>query len=401
MFVGNGFYASTQWIQLSMITKMCSPITLGAYTLALAISAPIFLFLSLQLRSLIVTDSKGEWSISSYFVLRTITLVIGFIIVLSYILIARSDFKILLFIAILKIIEGFAEIFNSQQQLMEKMYYVAISFILKGMATTISIFIGMFFFDSLSVGLFIAVFLNILVLYFNDFFNCKKLFRKEKLFYFKNLKLKSLFIKAIPLGIVMGIISLNTNISKYITEVVLGREMQGIYSTLAYCLVLGNFVNAAVGQSFSPRMSKYYYENKKKDFKKLCIKYISINLSVGISLFVIFSIGGHYFLKVMFSDSIALYSDLFALIMFSGIFLYIASSLGYILTSMRVFKIQPLINGIVMITNIICCYFLINSYNIYGVVYSSIIVFSIQILLTSYFLYKYYGQNSACIRSVR
>lgn len=401
MFIGNGLYAFMQWIQLSIIAKLCSPIILGSYTLALAITAPIFLLLSLQLRALIVTDSKKEWSFSSYFILRTVSLGISIVIVVGYILIRQSEFKILFLIAGLKTIEGFAEIFNAQQQLMEKMHYVARSLILKGLSATISIFIGIFFFNSLPMGLIIAIFSNILVLYYNDFLNCKKLFEQEKMFYFQDLRLKSLLIKSLPLGIVMCIISLNTNISKYITEYFLGTEKQGIYSTLAYCLVLGSFVNSAIGQSFSPRMSRYYLENRKKEFKNLCIKYLSVNFGVGAILFILTIFGGYYFLKIMFSEAIASYSDLFSLIMLSGIFLYLASALGYTLTSMRIFKVQPVINGIVMIANIIGCYFFLNRYGIYGVVYASILAFSIQIILTFYFICKYYDQSRTRCGTVR
>ncbi|GAB6011949.1 oligosaccharide flippase family protein [Viscerimonas tarda] len=401
MFIGNSLYAFMQWIQLSIIAKLCSPIVLGSYTLALAITAPIFLFLSFQLRSLIVTDSKKEWNFSSYFMLRFISLGIGVIFIIGYILIRESEFKILFLIAVLKIVEGFAEIFNAQQQLMEKMHNVAKSLILKGISATTAIFIGVFFFKSLPIGLAIAIFLNLFVLYYNDYLNCKRLYEKESLFNFRNLRLKSLFIKSLPLGIVMCIISLNTNISKYMTEYFLGTEKQGIYSTIAYCLVLGNFVNAAVGQSFSPRMSRYYAENKTIDFKKLCIKYVGVNLGVGIILSIMSLIGGYHFLKIMFSDSIANYSGLFSLVMFSGIFLYTASALGYTLTSMRIFKIQPFINGMVMITNIVGCYFLLNKYGIYGVVYASILAFSMQIIITSCFIYKNYDKSCSRSRSIR
>lgn len=388
MFIGNSTYAFMQWVQLSLITKFCSIQILGSYTLALAITAPIFLFLGFQLRALLVTDSNREWTFSSYFILRAIMMFIALSIVITYSLISKSGFTVLLLVAILKMIEGFAEIFNSQQQLCEKMNKVAISLILKGISATIALFIGLYIYDSITIGLTFAIIFNIIILFFNDYLNCKKLLGNKVIIKIHNLRLKALFVKALPLGFVMCIISLNTNVSKYIVEYFLGTETQGVYSTLAYCLVFGNFVNSAIGQSFTPRMSRFYAESMKSKFLNLSKKFIFINLGLGFLLYWGAVIGGKLFLRIMFSEEISQYYDLFSLIMLSGIFLYTASALGYTLTSMRIFKIQPFINGTVFIVNSISCYFLINRYGIYGVVYSSIIAFSIQSLFTIYIIKK-------------
>lgn len=198
------------------------------------------------------------------------------------------------------------------------------------------------------------------MLIFNDYLNCK-LIIDTKIFRYEVKRNKQLLIKSIPLGVVMLIISLNTNISKYITEFYLGTEQQGIYSTLAYCLVIGHFVNGAIGQSFSPRLSKYFFNNNLLEFKKLAKQYLLVNILMGIMLLSGALGGGYYFLKIMFSEEIASYYKLFTLIMLSGIFLYCASASGYILTAMRIFKIQPFINITVFIINAVCCLVLIKN----------------------------------------
>jgi O-antigen/teichoic acid export membrane protein len=203
-----------------------------------------------------------------------------------------------------------------------------------------------------------------------------------------HLRLKPLFLKALPLGIGMCIISLNTNISKYITEYFLGTETQGIYSALAYCLVMGNFVNNAVGQSFTPRLSKYYAGKNLVAFRKLYGKYVTLNAGMGFLLFAASLWGGYYFLRIVFSESIASHSGLFSLLMLSAVPLYVSSSLGYTLTSMRVFKVQPFINGVAIVVNVSGCYCLIKPFGLYGVVYASMLTFTIQCLLKFYFIRK-------------
>lgn len=401
MFVGNSFYAFTQWIQLSIITKFCDTYILGSYTLALAVTAPIFMLLGLQLRNILVTDANNEWSFSNYFSLRFYSILIALSVVVGLYFISKQNFTILILVSLLKSVEGLAEIFNAQQQLHEQMKYVAKSLIIKGFFATISVSIGVCFFNSIQYGLLIAFISNIFVLVFNDYRNCKRIISLDKhILHFDTKANTALIVKAIPLGIVMLVVSLNTNISKYIVELFLGREQQGVYSTLAYCLVIGNFINGAIGQSFSPRLSKYYLNNNLTYFKNLVKKYLLVNLGMGILLFVGALFFGHFFLHIMFSEEIAKHYQLFSLIMFSGIFIYITSALGYTLTAMRIFKVQPFINTTVLIINIIASSTLIKPFGINGVVYASIIAFMTQCILTFLMILKNYGKkNKDCSSS--
>ncbi|KGT08083.1 hypothetical protein NV63_18560 [Elizabethkingia anophelis] len=67
MILGNGFFAFSQWVQLSIISKYTSIEILGFYTLALSIVSPIFMLSSLQLRTILVTDSKIEFNFNDFF----------------------------------------------------------------------------------------------------------------------------------------------------------------------------------------------------------------------------------------------------------------------------------------------------------------------------------------------
>ena len=127
MFAGSGTYALMQWFQLAIISKSCSAYTLGSFTLALANAAPVFLFFGLQLRNVQVTDSRNEYTFSHYFGLRLGTMIAAFATVCLIGLIGRVDMGILTAVAALKGVEGMAEIFNGQQQKLERMEFLALS----------------------------------------------------------------------------------------------------------------------------------------------------------------------------------------------------------------------------------------------------------------------------------
>ncbi|NSL85462.1 oligosaccharide flippase family protein [Chitinophaga sp. Mgbs1] len=395
MFIGNGSYAFALWVQLSLVTKYCGPMDLGTYTLALAVTAPVFMFTGLNLRAIQVTDVKGEWRFADYFTLRLFSVILGLLIIGGYALLSDTHaIAIFLCIGCLKAIEGFAEVFNSKQQLHEQMKNIAISLMLKGLSATISIAVGVYFFHALHIGLLLAIFTNFCVLFFNDYRRCLPLISGQPLFEIDMPSLKALLIRALPLGIVMFVISVNTNVSKYFAEYFLGTAEQGVYSTISYLIVLGNFVNMAIGQSFTPRLSRYYADGQLSQFIRLKNKFMLISTVLGAGLFLGSLVLGKPLLTMLFSKRIAEYHQLFTLVMFAGIFVYNASALGFTLTSMRIFKVQPYINLAVLAVNCISSYFLIKSYGLYGITYASVLGFATQLIVTWFIIRKHLKEKS-------
>ncbi|MBR0571630.1 hypothetical protein KB205_13420 [Microvirga sp. STS03] len=389
MFIGNSVYAMCQWLQLSLIAKFCQPFELGSYTIALAISAPVLLFTGLQLRAIQVTDNNGEWQFGHYLGLRVITSVLGIATIIALSLFLDWENKMLLYlISILKILEGISEIFNTKQQALERMEEVAKSYILKGVGTTFALYTGVFLLKDINIGLFIAVVLNVLIIYLYDYRSCSSLLTEDKVLRFEWRLLKQLAVKAFPLGLVVLIISLNGNFSKYIIEFKLGTEKQGIYSTLSYVIVLGTFISYAVGQAFIPRLSNFYAIGDLKSFVGLVKKFVGFNWLVGVILYLSFIVLGESFLLIFFSKEIALHYKIFNLIMLSSVFILPASALGYSITAMRLFKVQPYINVCVFATNVLLCFLLIDKYELQGIVMATITATFLQIILTSFIIFR-------------
>lgn len=393
MFIGNAIYAFSQWFQISTISKLSDNNSLGNFTLALAIVSPVFMFSNLQLRGVQVTDTLEEWKFSDYFSLRFFSNLVSILFLIIVCLIVDVNIWLILLLSLLKSIEGFSEIFNSRQQLNEQMRLVSISFILKGVSIIISTFIGLYFFKSIEIGLALAITINLLILCLNDYKNCKPLLSNQQIFKRDNIRLKSLLIKAFPLGIVMLILSLNTNSLKYYVEYFLGTETQGVYSSLTYVIILGNFVLSAIAQTILPRLGKFYNEDQLTSFKSIAFKFILISIGIGTVSFIMSYIFADTILALLFNKKFLDYNILFKLIMFSTIFIYCASSLGYILTSMREYKVQPFINMTVLVSNLIFGYIFIRKYGINGLVFSSILSFTIQIIYTSLIILKKYNEK--------
>src|SRR5947199_1515086 len=60
--LGNGTYATAQWLQLALLARLGTPADVGRYAFATAIATPAFMLFNLQLRSVQATDSQGRYS---------------------------------------------------------------------------------------------------------------------------------------------------------------------------------------------------------------------------------------------------------------------------------------------------------------------------------------------------
>ncbi|HAY3551970.1 oligosaccharide flippase family protein [Elizabethkingia meningoseptica] len=395
MILGNGFFAFSQWVQLSVISKYTSIEILGFYTLALSIVSPIFMLSSLQLRTILVTDSKSEFNFNDFFNLRLITNLISLIVILGVLVFIHNK-NILLITLILtcqKVFESFSELFNSKQQKIERIDILATSLFLKGLGAIISLFIGLFLFNSLTVGLSFIVISYLLVICFYDYrkYSVKQVGKIKILF--NNSVLKKLFFRGLPLGIVMLIISLNANVSKYFLEAYVGTEAQAVYSSISYLLIVGVFILDAFGQAFVPRLNIYYWNKEAIKFKKLAFLFITGSFFIGLILYICSSLFGETILNLLFNKRIAQYASFLASYMLVSILIFIASSLGYVLTSIREFKIQPYINGTVLLFNLALSFLLIKSYGLDGTIIVLGICFSIQIIMTVIALFKGLKKN--------
>src|SRR5690349_6038498 len=68
--IANIGYALSQWTVVAILARQGSPATLGEYTLALALSAPIFMCLNMRLRFLQATDTSGQFGFVHYATVR-------------------------------------------------------------------------------------------------------------------------------------------------------------------------------------------------------------------------------------------------------------------------------------------------------------------------------------------
>src|SRR5690606_39188157 len=103
---------------------------IGEYSIALAITAPIFLFLNFNLRTLQVTDINDETRFREYFVFRIVSSTLAFLIVFLITVLSGYEKQVaivIILIAILKFVESLSDLIYGFFQQKERMEYISIS----------------------------------------------------------------------------------------------------------------------------------------------------------------------------------------------------------------------------------------------------------------------------------
>jgi O-antigen/teichoic acid export membrane protein len=137
---GNLVYNLSQWGWLVVLAKLTDKESIGVFALALAIVSPVFLFSSLQLRSLYVTDASDKNSFSDYSRIRMVFSFFSFLILILFALITQSQPVIrftIIAVSLAKLFESMSDMLQGIFQKKYRMDVVSVSLVLKGLTSLV------------------------------------------------------------------------------------------------------------------------------------------------------------------------------------------------------------------------------------------------------------------------
>ena len=406
-FTGNLIYAASQWGMLVVLAKLGSPEMVGQFTLGLAVTAPVIMFTNLQLRGVQATDAKGDYVFSDYLGLRLIGTGLALLIIAGITLKAGYRLEtslVILAIALAKAFESITDVFNGLIQQHERMDRIAIALMIKGPLSLLLLAIGVSLTGSVvggAIGLAIAWGL---VLFGWDIRNVRLILNnsshqregkdllvadpepeksQNSLYPRWHIKtLSKLVWLALPLGIVMMLLSLNTNIPRYFIERYLGERELGIFAAISYLMVAGQIVVSSLAESASPRLAKYYAAGNSTAFRTLLLKLVGVGLMLGTAGVFVAVVAGKPILTLLYTPEYAERADLFAWLMVAAGMGYVSSFLGYGMTAARYFRVQMPLFVLVTGSCAIACFWLIPTQGVRGAAIALIVGAIVQIVFT-------------------
>jgi O-antigen/teichoic acid export membrane protein len=377
MFVGTVFYNAAQWGMLMVLAKMGDPEMVGQFALGLAITAPVILFTNLHLQYVQATDAQHQYQFGDYLALRLATTTLALLIILGIVVVVdyrRVTTLVILFIGLAKAFESISDVIYGLLLQHERMDRIAKSLIIKGFGSLLALSLGVYLSGSVVWGAFGLVFAWALILVLYDIRSGVLVLLQQtppqplpyalagEVYPASIIRprwtiatLGRLAWMALPLGLVMALVSLNLNIPRYFIERYLGEWELGIFAAMAYIVIAGVTVVNTLGQAAIPRLAKYYAERNATQFSALLSKLTGIGALLGI-VGVLVSVGaGQEILTLLYGSEYAEYVDIFFWLMVASGITYAASILGYGMTAARYFLVQvPLFAGIAGISTITC-----------------------------------------------
>ncbi len=348
-FVGNAISSACMFLLLVIVSKQGDAAMVGVFTVAQAVGLPVNMLLSLKLQNVQVTDARNEFSFGHYYAVRILTsisttAVITAIAVLFY---AGQTAWIIILMGMGYSVISLRESYLSVMQKSEQMNKMTVSMILQA-SLSLVMFGGIFLWTHnlvfSVVGLIMAR-LGTLLLY--DRPTALHLLRTnpqrhgtDRLYaVWDGPKLWTLVKLAAPLGLVAWLVSLYTSIPRLTLDKYYGQDEVGYFGAISSLLVLGTMITTALGQTVSPRLSRYYVENIIA-YKLLVYKMAGIALCLGLLAVAASTFLGRWILTVMFTSEYAQYNHIFVGLTVAGAILFLYTFMNDSLTATRTFTVQ-------------------------------------------------------------
>ncbi|UXU52583.1 MULTISPECIES: lipopolysaccharide biosynthesis protein [Staphylococcus] len=363
VFLANITNALSKFIYLIVITKYLTVKELGAYTLALALTAPIALFFNMKMRSYIISNDFIDYKKYSNF--RKISNFIAIIIVIIVSCLFYFDIIwVMILISLSKLIEINSEFYQAWPNKEKKFKLPSKLIILRTIINIITFTIVALLTRDLITTLFINTLTQLILLFIEKKINLNlvdiDIYRNEK------INFNIIFFTLLPLGIVQALMSFSTSLPKFLLDYMSNIEDVGIFSAVTYCMTIVSLFMASLNQTLLPYIKKVYKENLFKFVKVINIHFNLLFMFLSLIFLVITLLFGDKFLSLIYTNSFAEY-DYILSICAASVFLNMA---GWVYDSAlllsNAIKHQPLFLVISMLITIGIGVILIFEFNILG-----------------------------------
>lgn len=358
--VGNVVYGGTQWGILVLLARLGDPEAVGQFSLGLAIAAPIMLFASLSLRAVQATDARIQFQFRDYAALRMLMTVMAVCVIfgVSGAFYRGETALTIAAFALSKGIESLSDITYGLWQHQERMDLIAKSLMLRGGLALIAAAVCFAMFHTVWItvcGVATAWAVVLVVFDLRHAISVAANLRQSVVPRFSRPLMKQMVWLSLPLGIVTMMVSVSSNIPRYLISQMRGVRELGIFSALGYILLAGGLIVNALGQSATPRLALYSSQGKSREFWSLANRLILVGISLGISGVLAALVVGRQLVTILYGREYAQNTGLFLWLMIAAAFSYTSSFAGYSLTAARHFRVQmPFFSFITILTFAAC-----------------------------------------------
>jgi O-antigen/teichoic acid export membrane protein len=378
---GNISYAACLFGITVALAKLGDPATVGRFSLAMRIAAPIFVFAGLNSRAFHASDPAREFTFGEYFGLRlamvalALALICGIAGLTEY---AATIGVVLALVGVAKSVESLAEVFYGELQRNEWMQPIAVSMMLKGIVSLTAFSVGLAVggLELAALGLALA-WLAVLLGYDWPTARASHGARLDAPSWNPD-RTGRLFLQTLPLGIAIFLVALTASIPPLFIEPERGFADLGIFSALAYLMLPGTLIVNALGQSATPRLA-WAFTNDRRAFLVLFGKMQALALGLGVAGILGAIVLGRPVLALVYGPAYERV-DLLAWLMAAAGLGYVGSMFGYALTAARVLRSQAILFAGVCGATALGCWLWVGPFGLVGAAWGLLFAAAVQLV---------------------
>ncbi len=386
-FVGNVVAALCQWGVLMALAKIGTPIIVGQYAMGLAVSGPIMMFASLQLRKFQATDSLHEFRFGDYLGLVLISSGIGWMTASGVGWWDSDNAEGLLIVSLVglsKVCELIAGTFYGLLQQHERLDRITKSSVLHSVSSMLALCLGVWLTGSVLWGVIADATLQLMIIMTYDVPSALWILQVQgdatETSRWKRFvtvlpeirprwdwsRMRPLMMLGLPMGVVSLLTSLQTNIPRYFVEDQLGKAELGIFCAVAALMMTGITLMRALDQSCMPRLAKLHASGSYREFRWLLLKLVGVYLLLGVAGVWVARWGGRPLLTLLFSAEYAIHTDVLETIMQAAVASYLVGTISSALVTTRCIRRQLPLLCVSLVSAFVSCYWLVPEYGLWG-----------------------------------
>jgi len=360
---GTAVYNLAQWLLLVALARFGTSELVGEFALMLAISAPVYMTVGLNLRVVRATDVRRRWTPQQYHLLRLLLNVLSFVITLAIAFIAgfpSGELLVLSLLALSKAVETTSLLLYGFFQLRGRLDLVARSMLLRACLGSVLFVAGLILTGGLA-GACAGLVLGWIGTWAVHDRPCEmRLLASESEAILADGALGemgrgtiwSLARSAVPLGADTGVVSLATNAPRFAVQAFMGSSALGVFAALAYFTQVVSLVTGALGDSVVGPLAKQAARRDAEEFGRLLLKLATFAVVVSGASAVGAWVVGAWVLRLVLGGE---YADrgLLVILMLGAGGITLQRSLGRGLQAAQQYSTLLLVDSLVLISTIV------------------------------------------------
>jgi O-antigen/teichoic acid export membrane protein len=335
MVVGNGAFAASQFLVLVALTSATSPEVVGRYALGLAVTAPAFFAANLKLRQVAISDTQDEFTAGQYVGARLTAITVVWVLVAA-VSIWTSLGGLLIGIASMKALDMACDIFYALPHRTGHLGRISASLAIRGLASAAVFYAVVTRFESVEAAVWATVAVYAVALPFDIVYARKFDAIRPVLSWGGN---KALFVISVPLGLAMAASSIGTMLPRYALQITQGAREVGIYSAVAYLLVITGLVINSVAQAASPPLSASLAAGDIAHFRYQVTRLTTFGVALGAAGALGSALVGRQVLRLLYGPEYESAHIVLIILMVAAALSYSALFVGTALNALRRFDV--------------------------------------------------------------